>query len=229
MGALRGSSSAARAAASKAEGPGFESSLPRFSRVTSAAMAGGSGSRAGAVALAAALGLIATVGTTVTGPATASASSCRHADATHLTATTAQLERATICLINQVRHAHGKPRLDPNAKLADAAARHTKTMLAEDCLAHRCPGEPSLGRRIRRSGYLKGADSWRYAENLGCAGTPRQMVTAWRQSHFNRKNLLNGKYRDVGVGAGRGVPLRTACPKDPSRSTFTALFASRQP
>lgn len=162
-----------------------------------------------------------------TAPGAARAASCAHADATNAEATLNQLEQAVVCLINQKRHSLDRPRVDRNGKLNHAAARHTRTMLDEDCFRHRCPGEPELGRRIRATGYLDGATKWRYAESFGCKLTPRGMVNAWLERRFHRRNLLKTRYRDIGVGAGRGAP--SACSTNPALTTFTAVFAWRKP
>ena len=152
---------------------------------------------------------------------------CAHADDTRAQASLSELAKATVCLINRERADRDKHRLDDNAKLRTAAKGHTETMLKKDCFKHRCPDEPSLDRRLRKSGYLRHAVSWRYAEDIGCALRPRRMVELFMRDKFNRRNLINAKYRDVGVGTGRGVPSK--CNDNESMSTFTVVSASRDP
>jgi uncharacterized protein YkwD len=162
-------------------------------------------------------------------PAPASATDCAHATDTWATASIDQLERSIGCLVNEKRHDRGKHRLDRNGKLDEAAAKHTRQMIKKDCLSHRCPGEPGLGGRIRDTGYLKGANRWRYAENTGCAATPKAMFNAWFDSSFYRENMLKSTYRDVGIGAAKGVPDVAACDHDQTRTTYTMVFAWREP
>jgi uncharacterized protein YkwD len=160
-------------------------------------------------------------------PASAGAATCAHSDDTRATASLAQLEKSVLCLVNQKRSSLDRHRLDRNGDLNQAAQRHTHTMLKKDCFKHQCPGEPGLGKRVHKSGYLDGANRWRYAENTGCALRPRDMLHAWLQTRFTRKNLLNGDFRDVGIGAGKGAPSR--CSHDPAMTTYTAVFAWREP
>jgi uncharacterized protein YkwD len=183
--------------------------------------------RGHAIAIAA-LALLGALGITSAQSSQAMAASCAHADDTHATASLGQLEKSVVCLINHKRDDRGKHHLDRNGKLNEASARHTKTMLKKDCFKDRCPGEPGLGGRIRDSGYLRGAHRWHYAENTGCGLTPQDMYHAWFASPFNRKNILKAKYRDVGAGAGKGVP-QGHCGNDAALTTYTVVFAWREP
>jgi uncharacterized protein YkwD len=158
----------------------------------------------------------------------ASAAPCAHAGDTHAQASIGQLRDATVCLINRRRAQRDKRRLDQSARLGDAAERHTRVMLRTDCLDHRCPGEPSLGQRIRKTGYLNGADRWRFAESTGCKGTPRRMVEAWMDVRFHRRNLLDAAYRDLGAGLRERSPDVGGCKGNPDLTTFTVVVAFRR-
>ncbi|MGI9021584.1 MAG: CAP domain-containing protein, partial [Solirubrobacterales bacterium] len=37
-------------------------------------------------------------------------------------------------------------------------------------------------------------------------GTPKQIVDAWMHSSGHRANILNGRFRDLGIGFGSGSP-----------------------
>jgi uncharacterized protein YkwD len=158
------------------------------------------------------------------GASSAIAGQCANADATPAEATVGELRNAIVCLINDKRRDRDKRRLDKNAKLKDAAVRHNRTMLRENCWRHKCPGEPTLQKRLRRSGYLDGASSWAYAENFGCAQTPQGMLNAWMDSRFHRKNIL-GSYEDIGAAAAKEVVPSSPCGSD--RATYTVVLASR--
>jgi uncharacterized protein YkwD len=158
----------------------------------------------------------------------ASGAPCAHADDTHAEASIAQLRNATLCLVNRRRAQRDKGRLDRNAKLGDAAERHTRVMLRTDCLRHRCPGEPSLGQRIRRTGYLNRASRWRFAESTGCKRTPRRMVNAWMSVRFHRRNLLEPAYRDIGAGLKARSPHVGGCKGNPDLTTYTVVVAFRR-
>ncbi len=180
-----------------------------------------------AIATAGLLALLAVLA--IGGAATnAAAATCRHADDTHATASLKDLKRAIFCLVNDKRHDRGKHQLDRNGKLDQAAGRHTRQMLKKDCFQDKCPGEPGLGGRIRETGYLQGATRWHYSESFGCESTPKQMVHAWMGTPFHRRNILKSKYRDIGVGAGKGVP-HGSCNNNNALTTFTAVFAWRKP
>jgi uncharacterized protein YkwD len=157
----------------------------------------------------------------------AAAGGCAHARDTHADASLRQLAKATVCLVNHERAQRDKGRLDENRKLRTAASRHTDKMLAKNCFRHRCPGEPGLEERIRRTGYLNGAKRWRFAENMGCALNPKKMVDLFMTSKFNRRNLLNHVYRDVGAATGKGAP--GGCSHNDDLTTFTVVFAWRTP
>jgi uncharacterized protein YkwD len=98
-------------------------------------------------------------------------------------------------------------------------------MLAQDCFRHRCPGEPGLNHRVKKSGYTKGWDAFAFAENLGYDNTPRQMVRRWLHSRFNRRNLLDPDFRDIGVGVGWGTPIASL--DDSKFETYTIVFGWR--
>jgi uncharacterized protein YkwD len=161
-------------------------------------------------------------------PQSASAAECEHADATIDQATEKQLRKALFCLINEKRHQRDRKRLDHSDKLQEAARRHTQTMLRDDCWKHKCEGEPPLGKRIRKTGYLDGAREWHFAENFGCATTPRAMLNAWLAEDFQRRNLLNPGYEDMGAYAVKEQVSNPPSHCDPTRVTYTVVLASRK-
>jgi uncharacterized protein YkwD len=117
--------------------------------------------------------------------------------------------------------------LAPNGRLRLAARSHTKRMLRHDCLEHKCPGEVGLNRRVKRTGYFASAHHWGFAEDLGFDRTPRHMVKRWLNDRFNRRNLLNRDFRDLGVGVGWGAPVSGA--NDRNFATYTLVFGWRRP
>ena len=161
------------------------------------------------------------------GPAASPASArCAHAGAHPHDVTLPKLRKAVICLVNRERGNRGRRLVASNARLQLAAQSHTKRMLANDCFRHKCPGEPGLNRRVRRTGYTKGQKAWRFAEDLGYDNTPRQVVKSWLHSRFNRRVMLNRHFRDIGLGVGWGAPVAGA---DDSRfATYTAVFGWRR-
>lgn len=65
--------------------------------------------------------------------------------------------------------------------------------------------------RIRRTGYLRGARRWIVGENLAWGtedwSTPRRIVRAWMASRGHRANILQARYREVGLAALAAAPL----------------------
>jgi uncharacterized protein YkwD len=157
-------------------------------------------------------------------PATAA---CHHTRAHPHDVPLYKVRKAITCLINRKRAKRDRHLLDPSRRLRLAARNHTKTMLAQDCFRYRCNGEKSLSRRVKRSGYTRGRRSWGFAENLGYENTPRQMVARWMHSIYNRRNLLNRDFRDIGVGVGWGAPV--AGRDDSKFATYTIVFGWRRP
>jgi uncharacterized protein YkwD len=160
-------------------------------------------------------------------PGTPAAFACAHAtDRPHQTSL-AKLGKAMRCLVNNKRSKHGLRPLKANDRLATAAHDHTKVMLKKDCFEHRCPGEAPLGKRIKRTGYTKGAKKYFYAESLGYHKSPKRVIRKLMQTSFNRKNILGHDWQDIGVGAGWGAPKKGA--DDSKFETFTIVFAWRRP
>ena len=161
-------------------------------------------------------------------PAVASAerggSGCSVASVPVSNSTATDLRRSLRCLINQERAIHGFGKLARNSSLQKAAQRHTKTMVATDCLAHRCPGEVDLDTRLEQAGYFDGAQKWRFAENTGCGLSTEAMVANWMASVYHRVNILDPEFDDVGVGVSKKA-VDGRCKR--KYGTFTVVFGTR--
>jgi uncharacterized protein YkwD len=214
--------------------PGFESRLPRsligrLLGVTCSLMARASrapiGRRLG-VGAALALSTLAASVTLAAAPGTTAAlASCPHANAHPHQTSLANLRKAVRCLVNQKRAKHNRLQLKDNRRLDTAAGRHTKVMLRKDCFSHHCPGESGLNKRVKQSGYTKGASSYFFAEDLGFDRTPKRMIERLMSSKYNRHNILGKDFCDMGVGAGWGAPKKSR--DDSKYATYTILFAWR--
>ena len=176
-------------------------------------------------ALAAALAVLALAGP---GAGPAAAAICPRADATPDLISPSDARKTLTCLVNNERADRDKRRLDPDLKLKRVAQKHTEAMIRKDCLRHECPGEDDLEKRLRRAGYIPQEGSWRFAESIGFARTPRGMVETWLDGQFNRRAMLDGRYRDIGVGVVRGDPKpHNDC--NQGCYTYTAIYAFRNP
>ena len=78
-----------------------------------------------------------------------------------------------------------------------AARLHTRDMIQRNYFSHITKGtRDDPCDRIRRQGYR-----YRYcAENIGSYPTPDSMFKAWMNSPGHRANILNSKYREIGIG-----------------------------
>ena len=121
----------------------------------------------------------------------------------------ATMRQRVVTLTNNRRRNHDCDNLRRNDALDRAAQRHTRKMANRETLSHQLPGEPSLGVRVRRAGY-----NWTAVGENVAAGypTPRSVVRAWMGSEGHRRNILNCRYRHIGVGyavSDRGTPYWT--------------------
>src|SRR5687767_14857237 len=145
---------------------------------------------------------------------TAAADACsEHADKTPEELTVGQAQEAIRCLINEER---GNS-LGRDGRLQKAAQYHSRYMLNHTCFSHRCSGEKDLLGRLRKFNYIVGGLSfWSYGENLAWGlrndGTPRNMVQAWMHSPGHRANILNRRFREIGVGFMHGSPSNPGAP-----------------
>jgi uncharacterized protein YkwD len=143
-------------------------------------------------------------------PGVASASSC--AD-THLVPTRSNSERieaATLCLVNVQRAHHGERALRANADLDRSAAAHSEDMVARNYFDHTSPGGETLLDRIKASTYLPPRAGYILGENIALGtmqlATPAAIVASWMKSPGHRANILNGDFRDSGLGVVARAP-----------------------
>jgi uncharacterized protein YkwD len=110
----------------------------------------------------------------------------RHAEASTMTTS----ERQMIHMINNARVVHGRTALRGNNVLANYARKHSATMASKNKLYH----NPYLAQ------WLKNI-SWRIlGENVGVGGSVKQLHVAFWNSPHHRANILDRRFRDVGVG-----------------------------
>jgi uncharacterized protein YkwD len=117
-----------------------------------------------------------------------------------------QSKASTLCLLNDIRQSKGLRPFHLNVKLSRASQRHTNAMTAKKFFAH-----GDFVGRIRAARYLKGARGWTVGENIAWGSyeyaTPGSIVDGWMHSPPHRHNILNGKFREIGIGVSRGAPV----------------------
>src|SRR4051812_5388547 len=114
--------------------------------------------------------------------------------------------KATLCLLNKQRRAHGLKRLRENKRLDIASQRHAKDMSRRNYFAH-----GDFVGRIRAAHYLSGARGYTIGENIAWGSwdyaTPASIVNTWMHSPGHRANILNGRFHEIGLGVSRGAPV----------------------
>lgn len=109
-------------------------------------------------------------------------------------------ENRTLRLHNRVRKSRGMRSLCVHPALTRAARSHSADMIRKDRLWH-----GNVGRRLKGFGY-----DWRtYSENIawgsGSRGSPERIFKSWMKSRGHRSNILNRRFREVGVGVDTGT------------------------
>src|SRR5215212_9514583 len=113
-------------------------------------------------------------------PAQASAA-CTHKNENPNEVSLKVSKRATLCLLNHIRRAHGLRRLRENKRLSRASQRHARSMVRHHVFAH-----GDFVGRIKSAHYLHGARAWSVGENIAWGSydyaTPRSIVSSWMHS-----------------------------------------------
>jgi uncharacterized protein YkwD len=124
--------------------------------------------------------------------------------------TLAQARGATLCLLNAERARHGLHPLRLDHRLRSAADRYSEEMVRDGFFAHIAPDGSTLPQRLAAAGY---SDWQRIGENIawgsGRRATPASIFSTWMHSPGHRANILDGAYREIGVGVARGTPTGT--------------------
>lgn len=117
----------------------------------------------------------------------------------------------TLCLVNYERAAHGLARLRLNSALTAAASGHSRDMAARHYFAHETLGGGSFPSRLLAAHYMRPNAAWSVGENLawgtGVLSTPAATVASWMRSPAHRRNVLNGSFREIGVGVVTGAKV----------------------
>ncbi len=159
-------------------------------------------------------------------PAAASAA-CDGADARPGQASRTELARTTVCLLNHERSRRGLNRLSLDRRLSSAAGAHTRDMVRRRYFAHVSRTGGDVVDRLNRVGYMRGARRWVVGENLAWGGgslsSPRQIMRSWMQSPGHRRNILDPRFRELGIGVLADTPIEAG----PVSATYTTTFGAR--
>lgn len=109
--------------------------------------------------------------------------------------------------INALRQQNGLLPLDLSSTLAASAQRHSDDMARTGNVDHTGSDGSSIESRIREAGYGHWRDFGIWGENIygGQTGTVDAAWDFWTNSQVHRANLLRPRYREIGIGVGRGA------------------------
>jgi uncharacterized protein YkwD len=127
-------------------------------------------------------------------------------------------EKRLLTLHNNARRNHGLRPFCVSSALQKAARAHSKDMIQRDYFSHYTKGKnEDACTRIRRFGYR-----WSHCgENIGYNTTPDRMFHSWMRSSGHRRNILDGKFRNIGIGAYTGYYFRS------KTTMYTVDFGTR--
>ena len=100
-------------------------------------------------------------------------------------------------LLNQTRRNHGRAVFRLNRDLSHFAWQHSKRMAERNRCFH----------TLDLYGAVRPYSPSTWGENVGAAGTLRRVRTLWMGSGGHRANLLNTRFRKVGIGVVRARGL----------------------
>jgi uncharacterized protein YkwD len=123
----------------------------------------------------------------------------------------AAVEAAILCRLNAERTERGLAPLTRAGALEVSAQRHAADMVARGYFAHVTPEGAGVADRVRQTGYLGGAHDWTLGEDIGwgtgSASTPASIFRAFMKSPPHRRVILDGSFRQIGIGVAPGVPV----------------------
>jgi uncharacterized protein YkwD len=119
-------------------------------------------------------------------------------------ASLAALETGVLQQMNTIRAQYGLEPLRANPGLAAAAAQHSREMGADGYFDHASPNGGAFWLRVAHWYPSAGFTRWSVGENLLWYSpdlNPAVAVDMWMHSPEHRANILNPRWRDLGVGA----------------------------
>lgn len=103
---------------------------------------------------------------------------------------------------NEKRIEAGLKQLNYSEKLADAARRKAANMIEENYWAHNSPSGKSPWVWFQAAGYNYSVAGENLAKDFG---NTTRLVDAWMASPTHRDNIINGKYKEIGIAVVPGT------------------------
>lgn len=125
------------------------------------------------------------------------------------------VQQQILTLVNLERKKANLQPLTLNSQLAQAAQNHTNDMVSKSYFSHTSPSGGTMTSRVNATGYKYSA----IGENIAAgSGTATATMTQWMNSPGHRANILNPKFRELGVGYAQS--------NDQYRYYWTQVFGS---
>jgi uncharacterized protein YkwD len=124
--------------------------------------------------------------------------------ATHSSASMAALESGLIAQVNAIRVHHGLVPLHASVALDAAADAHSREMGADGYFDHPSADGTAFWTRVSHWYTQSGFGTWSVGENLLWYSPnvgASEAVSAWMHSAEHRANILNPRWREIGIGA----------------------------
>ena len=113
-------------------------------------------------------------------------------------------EKRILVLHNRLREQRGLRPLCADPELTRAARSHSREMIEKDYFSHPSYDGESVGERLKRFGYDGRIQGENLAGGSGTYGEPDTTFQRWMNSPAHEANILDSRYRPVGVGTCTG-------------------------
>ncbi|MDP9376313.1 MAG: CAP domain-containing protein [Actinomycetota bacterium] len=135
-----------------------------------------------------------------------------------------QMKQATLCLVNGERARRGLSVLVEDPALEEAAIEHSIDMARRDYFEHNTPEGVQPWMRIAKTGYRASLVGENLAWGEREKGTAGNALQLWLDSPGHRRNMLDPRYSQIGIGIVFDAP-------DPNShgapaAVFTTTFGS---
>ena len=126
-------------------------------------------------------------------------------------------QQQILSLVNTERSKAGLRPVTLNSQLSQAAQNHTNDMISKGYFSHTSPSGGTMVMRVNATGYKYST----IGENIAAGGsTAAATMTQWMSSPGHRANILNPKFKELGVGYGPS--------NDRYRYYWTQVFGTAQ-
>lgn len=159
-------------------------------------------------------------------PAKKKKPACANETVAPAAANLATVNKTILCLVNKERTRRHLVALKTRTVLNGTAERFATELVKDQFFDHTSPDGTTMLDRIESSGYLAGSlHQWWVGENIaygtGDLATPKAIVRAWMNSPGHRANILQSRFREIGLGVSLGSP------DGPAGATYVNDFGRR--